>query len=56
MQTLEFPSVFNEVCGQPIQEFGMGWFLPLDPEIIRITGKRFTKMSLPDSVNDGSGG
>ena len=56
VQTLEFPSVLNEVRSQPVQKLRVGGFLPLGAEIVRITRQRFPKMPLPYPVDDGSSG
>ena len=52
VESLEFPTVLDEVGRQPVQKPRMCGFLSLRTKIVRVAGKGFSEMPLPDSVYD----
>ena len=54
MQSFNFPTMLDKVCGQPIQQFRVGGLGAFGSEIIRICCETCAEMMLPQSVDETS--
>src|ERR1043166_6639518 len=48
---LDAPTVFDEVMGQPVEQFGMSWPLPHLAEIVGRGDEALAEMPLPDAID-----
>ena len=56
MQSFDLPAMLDEVRGQPVEEFGVGWLVALGAEIVRCFDNPFSEVRLPDAIDDDARG